>query len=242
LTIASDSTPERVLILAPYGRDSVVAAEILREAGMVAETCRDLRHLTGEVARGAGVAVLANEVILNADLRMLADWVGSQPTWSDFPFILLTRRGGGLDRNPLAAREVQTLGNVTFLERPFHPTTFLSVAQTALRGRRRQYEAREQLEALHQSDSRARAAQTDLRRLNETLETRIADRTSDLESANKELVAQIAERERVEATLRQMQRLEAVGQLTSGVAGRRSMSFRMALVLTWCCWTSQCQG
>jgi len=218
LTIASDSTPERVLILAPYGRDSVVAAEILREAGMVAETCRDLRHLTGEVARGAGVAVLANEVILNADLRMLADWVGSQPTWSDFPFILLTRRGGGLDRNPLAAREVQTLGNVTFLERPFHPTTFLSVAQTALRGRRRQYEAREQLEALHQSDSRARAAQTDLRRLNETLETRIADRTSDLESANKELVAQIAERERVEATLRQMQRLEAVGQLTSGVA------------------------
>jgi signal transduction histidine kinase/ActR/RegA family two-component response regulator len=35
---------------------------------------------------------------------------------------------------------------------------------------------------------------------------------------NQELAEQIAERERVEATLRQMQRLEAVGQLTSGVA------------------------
>jgi two-component sensor histidine kinase len=36
-------------------------------------------------------------------------------------------------------------GNVSFLERPFHPTTLLSVARTALRSRRRQYEAREVL-------------------------------------------------------------------------------------------------
>jgi signal transduction histidine kinase len=148
----------------------------------------------------------------------VADWVGSQPPWSDFPFILLTRCGGGLERNPLAAREMQTLGNVSFLERPFHPTTLVSLAQTALRGRRRQYETRQQLEALHRSDSRARAAQTELGLLNQTLEARIAERTSELENANRELVAQIVERERVEATLRQMQRLEAVGQLTSGVA------------------------
>ncbi|MCW3147742.1 response regulator [Stutzerimonas stutzeri] len=39
-----------------------------------------------------------------------------------------------------------------------------------------------------------------------------------LAEANRELREQIQERERVEATLRQMQRLEAVGQLTAGVA------------------------
>jgi len=39
-----------------------------------------------------------------------------------------------------------------------------------------------------------------------------------LEQRNRELAEQIEERERVERTLRQMQRLEAVGQLTSGVA------------------------
>ncbi|BBK38478.1 hypothetical protein STAQ_35560 [Allostella sp. ATCC 35155] len=42
--------------------------------------------------------------------------------------------------------------------------------------------------------------------------------TAELAAANRELRAQIEERERIEATLRQMQRLEAVGQLTSGVA------------------------
>jgi PAS domain S-box-containing protein len=45
----------------------------------------------------------------------------------------------------------------------------------------------------------------------EVLERRVTERTA-------ELLEQIAERERVEAELHQMQRLEAVGQLTSGVA------------------------
>jgi signal transduction histidine kinase/CheY-like chemotaxis protein len=123
-----------------------------------------------------------------------------------------------LERNPSATRQMETLGNMSFLERPFHPTTLVSAVKTALRGRRRQYDARARLEALHESELRARTAQTQLRRLNETLEARVEERTRELASANRQLLAQIEERERVESTLRQMQRLEAVGQLTSGVA------------------------
>ncbi|MFK3889850.1 PAS domain S-box protein [Sphingomonas sp. NPDC079357] len=52
---------------------------------------------------------------------------------------------------------------------------------------------------------------TDTHLAGERLEARVADRTA-------ELTEQIAERERVEETLHQMQRLEAIGQLTSGVA------------------------
>lgn len=63
-----------------------------------------------------------------------------------------------------------------------------------------------------------RKSREELLRLNETLETRVAERTEDLAAANRQLLAEIAEREQVEATLRQMQRLDAIGQLTSGVA------------------------
>ena len=171
-----------------------------------------------ELSFGAGVAVLTEDAIRSADLKGLVNWVGSQPPWSDFPFIILTERGAGLERNPAAIRQTEAIGNVAFLERPFHPTTFISVVRTALRGRRRQYEARARLEGLHESERYARSAQADLRRLNETLENRVAERTSEIEAANRQLVSQIEERERVESTLRQMQRLEAVGQLTSGVA------------------------
>nr|WP_276081819.1 response regulator [Methylobacterium sp. GC_Met_2] len=63
-----------------------------------------------------------------------------------------------------------------------------------------------------------RAAETALQALNETLEARIAERTRELAEANAELKREIGERERVEDALRLNQRLEAVGQLTSGVA------------------------
>ncbi|ACA16665.1 response regulator receiver sensor hybrid histidine kinase [Methylobacterium sp. 4-46] len=63
-----------------------------------------------------------------------------------------------------------------------------------------------------------RAAEQALRDLNETLEARVAARTAELAAANLALQSQIVERERAEEALRQAQRLEAIGQLTSGVA------------------------
>jgi signal transduction histidine kinase/ActR/RegA family two-component response regulator len=213
-----DTISERAVILAPQGRDALVAAGILREGGLAADICNDLHSLTEEIAVGAGMAVLTDDAIRNADIKNLAAWVNSQPPWSDFPFVLLTERGGGLERNPGAARQTQALGNVIFLERPFHPTTLISVARTALRGRLRQYDARARLEALRESEAHARQAEASLRGLNENLEARVGERTAELAATNRQLVAQIEEREKVETTLRQMQRLEAIGQLTSGVA------------------------
>lgn len=69
---------------------------------------------------------------------------------------------------------------------------------------------------------RAEAALRDseerLRHANESLEQRVADRTAELEAANRRLAAQIEEREAAESQLRQKQRIEAIGQLTAGVA------------------------
>ena len=58
----------------------------------------------------------------------------------------------------------------------------------------------------------------DMREANVLLERRVAERTAELETANRRLAAQIDEREKAEAQLRQAQRVEALGQLTSGVA------------------------
>ena len=218
MNVGHDALSERVLILAPQGRDAFVAARILGEARFASEICDDLRKLLRELTLGAGLAVITEDSIRSTDIKGLANWVGAQPPWSDFPFVILTERGAGIERNPAAERQMEALGNVTFLERPFHPTTLISVVKTALRGRRRQYEARARLEALHESETHAKRSGIELRRLNETLETRVAERTAEIDATNRQLVSQIEERERIESTLRQMQRLEAVGQLTTGVA------------------------
>ena len=144
---------ERAVILAPRGRDASVAAALIREAGYHAQICSDLAALTREIEGGAGLAVIADEAIKTADLRGLVNWLNCQPPWSDFPIVLLTHQGGGPERNPDAARLGQALGNVTFLERPFHPTTLVSIVGSAVRGRRRQYETRAILADLTESEN-----------------------------------------------------------------------------------------
>jgi PAS domain S-box-containing protein len=140
------------VILAPNGRDASVASALIREAGYYANICGDLAALMREIESGAGLAVIADEAIKTADLRGLTHWLNEQPPWSDFPIVLLTRQGGGPERNPDAVRLGQVLGNVTFIERPFHPTTLVSIVGSAVRGRRRQYQTRAILADLTESE------------------------------------------------------------------------------------------
>ncbi len=192
-----DELSERALVLAPIGRDSAVARGMLGEAGIRATICEDLDSLVAQLGLGAGFVLLTEEALMRSDLRPVRSWIDAQPEWSDLPFVLLTSRGGGLERNPAAERFLEMLGNVTFLERPFHPTTLVSVARSALRGRRRQYEARGRLESLD-------ASRRELTIANETLEARVGERTREHESAL--------------AQLHEAQKLETLGQLTGGVA------------------------
>jgi PAS domain S-box-containing protein len=147
---------ERALIFAPRGRDSAIASTMLGEAGIEAVACSSVPMLVEALDEGAGFIIVTEEAIAVVDLRPLAAWIENQEEWSDLPFVLLTMGGGGLERNPAAARYLDLLGNVAFLERPFHPTTLISLARSSVRARRRQYEARARLLALRESETRYR--------------------------------------------------------------------------------------
>jgi PAS domain S-box-containing protein len=59
---------------------------------------------------------------------------------------------------------------------------------------------------------------TDRKRIEKALERRVEARTRELEEANRQLRSQIEQRELAEASVQQLQRLDAIGQITSGVA------------------------
>lgn len=124
-----------ILILAPSGRDAKIAAAILEEVGVAALVCPDLETLVGGLDRAFG-AVIAEEALVRADCRALADFVARQPPWSDYPFLLLGKRGA-----PAPDALVAALGNVTVLERPFHASTFVNAVRSGLRARHRQLQA-----------------------------------------------------------------------------------------------------
>ena len=154
------STPglfsERAIILAPRGRDSQIALALLQEAGFPAMATPNLVELSKELSSGAGMAIIADEALRGADISMLLETLKCQPAWSDIPIVLLTHHGG--PEHNSSAYLGALLGNVTFLERPFHPATLVSLVTTAVRGRRRQYEARARMEDLLESEQRLQNA------------------------------------------------------------------------------------
>ena len=146
------------LIHAPLGRDAQIAAALLQEAELPARIASTLDALVAGLNENVAFAVMTEEALRSVDLRPFVSWIETQPSWSDLPFIILTARGGGPERNPAAARLSEVLGNVSFVERPFHPTTFISVVRSAMRARRRQYEASARMEALDEGERRLQTA------------------------------------------------------------------------------------
>lgn len=149
---------QTALILAPFGRDALLLTAMLAEVGIASHSVDTIGELLSQIGLDAGFVVLSEEAIRGVDLSGLRKSLDAQPEWSDLPFILLTSQGNGIERNPAAAAHLDTLGNVTFLERPFHPTTLTSLAKAALRARQRQYEGRAHLDTIRVGEQRLRVA------------------------------------------------------------------------------------
>src|SRR5215471_17683449 len=330
MTHAADpALRSRVVILAPVGRDAALTGALLERAGVTSVACADLDDLQKMLAEGAGAAVVTEEVLIGRRVRGLTEWIAQQPSWSDFPFIVLLAPGTSAEASAPDRDALQAAGNLTLLERPVGTATLVSAVRAALRARGRQYEVHDALEALTTSERRYRTlaealpqlvwtsrpdgqrdyfsrqwveytgipeqeqlglawldkvvhpenrertrerwmaavhgedgydaelrirradgkyrwfkargtpvrdagrivrwfgtctditdiveARETLQRSREELERLVGDRTRSLAAANDRLTAEMAERQRAEAALLQAQKLEAVGQLTSGV-------------------------
>lgn len=206
----------RILILAPFGRDADVIAEVLNNDGRECERCGDTHALTAELSRGAAAALITEEALADDRSAPLFAWLEGQPAWSDFPIILLA--GDRARRSARSLEVLERLGNVVVLERPLSSETLRRAVTSSLRARIRQYDSRQHLDVSRQHLAQRIEAQAALVQLNDSLESRIAERTHELASANDRLMKEIHERAKVQAVLVQSQKMEALGQLTGGIA------------------------
>src|SRR5260370_26291438 len=77
----------RVLILAPVGRDAVLAGSLLDRGGVESAGCSDLHELQRNLVESAGAAVITEEALIGQDISGLVEWVAHQPSCRISPLL-----------------------------------------------------------------------------------------------------------------------------------------------------------
>jgi len=154
-----DNVDMRVLLLAPTTRDGEITCRLLAKAGMVCCPVRNLHRLSEELRAGAGAVLLTDEAFTAAGVEELRAALENQPPWSEVPVVIMMP--GALDSSA-AQRMVTSMRNATVLERPALMRSLVSAMQGAIRGRVRQYQIRDQVDAIRQAEQKARELQLQL--------------------------------------------------------------------------------
>jgi two-component system, sensor histidine kinase len=156
MTIAvSRANDYLVLILPPTRRDGEVTRTVLERAGLECAVYAGSTELAGQIGAGTGAIVLTDAVAGDPGATQVVAALRRQPAWSDVPTILLSRADG---HTAATTRLLASLTNVTVLDRPTSTRTLVSSVQAAIRGRARQYQIRDQLDALREAEDALKSA------------------------------------------------------------------------------------
>jgi signal transduction histidine kinase len=132
----------RVLVLAQFGRDAELLQSFLQRHQFSSHKVSGPDDFFSELDRGAATAIITEES-LKLSIEEWRKRLELQPTWSDFPLIVLTSSGTNPSIPSAKLSSVRFLGNVTLVERPIRSESLLSAVETAMRARIRQYEVRD---------------------------------------------------------------------------------------------------
>jgi signal transduction histidine kinase/CheY-like chemotaxis protein len=138
--VPAETHSERILILAPTGRDAELAGTaLLRDASLDSFAAEDLDALCNAIEEGCGALMITEEALNPASITRLRAILEAQPPWSDLPIVIFTSRPSA-EMSVGAFDHLGSRANVTLMERPIRVKTLVKAAQAALRARRRQYE------------------------------------------------------------------------------------------------------
>src|SRR4051794_38550381 len=86
----SGGSEDRILTLAPTGRDGEVLRLVLGRAGLAAVICDSIEGVAAELElpTHTGALVRAEEALSSGAERLVV-WIATQPPWCDLPIIVL---------------------------------------------------------------------------------------------------------------------------------------------------------
>ncbi len=150
---------QRVLVLAPFGRDAAEIGRVLGAAGFDVTACDGVEPLCEAIEQGAAAALVAEEALSDHARGRIAGALAAQPSWSDLPLLILTSHSQH-DRNGWhALRGFEKTAQVRLLERPLTTAALVSTVRAVAGSRERQYQIRDELTARRQVEAALRRQQ-----------------------------------------------------------------------------------
>lgn len=131
-----------VLLHAPTGRDARILHDLLHNAKITSQICLTIEALAREMNNGAGAMVISEEAFDGSAIKTISEILQQHKQQGGIQLLLLTIGNALTEPGGERLRRLESLGDLTLLERPLRPVTIVSAVRTALRARAKQYEVR----------------------------------------------------------------------------------------------------
>jgi signal transduction histidine kinase len=145
---------QRVLFLATDEKDKDSIGSLFSDF-MTLEVLSNASELISEIDKGVGALLLTKDSLAHEDVSKLAEALNRQPSWSHIPLVILIDGKDFNIKNQSTLNLLRSLRNATFLERPVQMNSLVSVVQSALADRKRQFEAQDLMKSVEASKKEA---------------------------------------------------------------------------------------
>jgi signal transduction histidine kinase/CheY-like chemotaxis protein len=150
---------QRILVLAPFGRDAAEIGRVLGAADFDVTPCGDVGQWCTGIQQDAAAALVAEEALSDEARSRIAATLARQPSWSDLPLLIMTSRSRHDRDGWHALRGFEKTTQVRLLERPLTTAMLVSAVRAAVESRQRQYQVRDELVARRQAEAALRRGQ-----------------------------------------------------------------------------------
>jgi signal transduction histidine kinase/CheY-like chemotaxis protein len=143
-------SPDRmhIPILLPTGRDADLVSKMLDKEMIDLAVCSSFNDLLEEIQKGCGPFILGDEALSGNNIERLMKNLDEQPEWSDLPAIIF------LGSNPewKLLNQLVERRSMPLIQRPVKKTMLIIMVRAALELRRRQYQIRDLLQDLRETN------------------------------------------------------------------------------------------
>jgi len=148
-TLSADT----IVIATQLHHNAAAIRQVLRTQGLASMDADSIATVTAAIQAEAALIIITEEVLsLDNNFEQLVDGLNAQPDWSDIPVILLLKNCRQFPVCMTMLHAARHRRSITLLEMPLKRREFTSIVRTCLNNRQRQFELRDTLQRLNDSN------------------------------------------------------------------------------------------